>query len=231
MVFGKAVPVGEIRLLLLQLRAVAQEYFAQVAGAAGAVDRATIPHAREYRQIAAVIEMGVREDDAVERVDGYRKRVPVTQTQVFRALEKPAVDQEAKAGALEEIFRSGDRSGCTEECQLHERSLYVEGRSGLTGHDSTDRSQHMLVSTHGGVRCCGRKHAPRTVFVPEEENCHGAFRSNRLDKYAALLAGMYAAGPGDVNGRRSRWCEPFFNQQSQGLFSEFHLHLLQRRLR
>ena len=71
----------------------------------------------EPRQIAAMIEMGVREDNRVDAAGGKRQRLPVAFAQFLQALEEAAVDENAHAGGVEKVFRAGYRARGAEESQ------------------------------------------------------------------------------------------------------------------
>jgi len=62
------------------------------------------PIAHEQRQVAAVVDMGMREHDRIDvmRVDG--KLVPVAQTQRLVALKQPAVDHHTVRAGLKHIL-------------------------------------------------------------------------------------------------------------------------------
>jgi hypothetical protein len=62
-----------------------------------------------------MIEMGMREHDGIDGFGQDRKRRPVTQAQVFEALEHSAINQDALAVHLEQVPGAGDRPGGSEK--------------------------------------------------------------------------------------------------------------------
>ncbi len=64
--------------------------------------------ADEDGEPAGVVEMGVSEDGEVERFGIDGKRIPVAILEVAGALEKAAIDEQALASGLDEIFGTGD---------------------------------------------------------------------------------------------------------------------------
>jgi hypothetical protein len=120
--------------------------------------------------------------------------------------------------------RSGDRSGCAEKCR------FMSASSNAWGARFSNCSWRACVSSYRQARGRWRKHAPRAILVLEKENCDRTILANRLDAHTARLTGVHPPGARDMNRRRSRR-QPFFYQPTQGLFSNFHLRLLQLRRR
>ena len=122
-------PVRLPRVLFLDARRVRQHERAQVARARRAEDAAAKALADQPRQVAAVIEMRVREDDGVDRAGRDRERGPVAQPQLLEALEQAAVDENAMVAEIEQMLRAGDGAGGAEKRQRgrHRRALYSEG--------------------------------------------------------------------------------------------------------
>ncbi len=126
--FGLRVP-GEALLarprgvLVLQLRAVAQDDRDELGGVGGAVDRSVEAVAHERRQVAAVVEVGVGEDDAGEGGRFGGERVPVARADLPGALEQPAVDEEAAVAGLDEGLRSRHGSDGADERQEHDSGV------------------------------------------------------------------------------------------------------------
>src|SRR3546814_14789292 len=61
--------------------------------------------------IARVIEMGMGENDCIDAGGRDRPRFPIEFTQIFHALKQAAIDQDALAVMLEQMFGNGDGSG------------------------------------------------------------------------------------------------------------------------
>ena len=72
-----------------------------------------------------------------------------------------------------------------------------------------------------------REHAPRTVGLAEEKNSNRACRPQHLNTYIASLIRARATELGYPNRHRRSWRKPFFDQQTQGPFSNIHPLLLQ----
>ena len=72
-----ALAVGVVGVLLLALGRIEQDDLGELVGGVGAVDRAGVALADDPRQVADVVEVGVREHDGVERLDVERRRLPV----------------------------------------------------------------------------------------------------------------------------------------------------------
>src|SRR3546814_19623712 len=82
-----------------------------VARRRGRVDATPKAVTHEARQIARVIEMGMGENDCIDAGGRDRQRFPIEFTQIFPALNQAAIDQDALAVMLEQMFRTGDDSG------------------------------------------------------------------------------------------------------------------------
>jgi hypothetical protein len=91
-VFRKAVPVGEGGVFFLDVAAVGQKDAAEVARAGGGVHPSVEAFAHQHRQVAAVVQVGVGQDDGVDLAGHHRQGSPVAQAQLLVALEQPAVD-------------------------------------------------------------------------------------------------------------------------------------------
>jgi hypothetical protein len=120
MVLGIAVAVREVGFFLLQPRAVAQHDVAQFGRGRRAVHGPAKSFTCKHRKIAGVIDVRMREHDGVERVGRERQRPPVAQSQVLGALEQAAIDQDAPAAVLDQVFRAGHGFGRAEKSQFHE---------------------------------------------------------------------------------------------------------------
>ena len=83
--------------------------------AGGAEDAAAEPVGDEARQITAMVEVGVGENDRMDLARRDRQRLPVAFAQFLEPLEEPAVDQNTHARGVEEVLRAGDGSRGAEE--------------------------------------------------------------------------------------------------------------------
>jgi hypothetical protein len=107
------------RELLLEPAAVEEDDLDQLRARAREVDGAAEARADGQRQEAAVIEVGVRDQDRIQGGGVEAQRHPVADHVVRAALEHPAVDQDAGALGGDEEARAGDGARATEEAQLH----------------------------------------------------------------------------------------------------------------
>jgi hypothetical protein len=107
------------RILLLQVAGVRQQQGAQLARRLRGMDRAAEALARQGRQVAAVVDVRMREHHRIDLACGERERLPVAQAQLLQALEQAAVHQHPVALVLEEVFGSGDGAGGAKEGEPH----------------------------------------------------------------------------------------------------------------
>jgi hypothetical protein len=85
----------------------------------------------ESRQVARVIEMGVRQHDGVDRVGTHGKGLPISLPQLLQSLEQAAIDENSLASVLEKVFGSRDGARGTEKRQRHEGEVYTGLMSSL----------------------------------------------------------------------------------------------------
>ena len=127
-VLGVALPVRPPGVFFLDARRVGQHQRAQLARRRRTEDAAGETLGHEPRQIAAVIEVRVREDNGIDprRIDG--KRPPVAIAQLLEPLEQAAVDQDAAIAEVEQMLGTGDGASGSEERQRwrHGSALYSE---------------------------------------------------------------------------------------------------------
>jgi len=123
LVLRKAAAIGIFGLLLLQARTVREQDAAQLERRPGTPDLSGEAVANEQRKIAAVIDVGVREDHPVQRVriDGQRR--PVAQPQLLVALKQSAIDEYLVKAAAQQILGAGNGAGAAEELEIHECAL------------------------------------------------------------------------------------------------------------
>ncbi|KGW25396.1 hypothetical protein Y047_2766 [Burkholderia pseudomallei MSHR3016] len=206
--FRVAVAVREIGFFLEEPRAVDQHDLAERRGAVRAIDRPAEALAHEHGQIAAVIEMRMREHDGVDRIGGHGQRAPVAQPQLLRALEQPAVDQDACPGVLEQILRAGDGFRRAEERQFHETSRNACGvrcahcttrDARLADVDQSARRSAGRRDEKGHERTKARVRARRGARIRRRRGCmkrmHGdaAARRNRRRHGRPPACGRWAA--------------------------------------
>jgi hypothetical protein len=115
-----AVPLG---VLLLELARVEQHQGRQLDSAPRGIDGAVEAFGHEVRDEAAVIEMGVGQDDRVQRRRVVGEGNSVADDLVRTSLEHAAVDQDAGSIGDEEELGTGDGVGSAEEVDFHVRIL------------------------------------------------------------------------------------------------------------
>ena len=114
-VLRELVAVEESGVFFLQMATVGQQDGAQVARARRAVDGAGVAIAHQQGQVAAVVQVRVREHHGVDLAGRHGQRLPVAQAQRLVALEQPAVEQQALALVGDQVLGAGDGAGATEE--------------------------------------------------------------------------------------------------------------------
>jgi hypothetical protein len=117
------VAVGELGFFFLQMAAVEQQDTAQVKGCGRAVHLAGKALACQQRQVAAVVQVGMGQDDRVNAGRLHRQRRPVAQAQRLVALKQSAIDQHLRGALLQQVFRACDGVGSAQKLEFHGRSL------------------------------------------------------------------------------------------------------------
>jgi hypothetical protein len=118
-VLAVAQAVGQQRILLLQAAGFGQQQPAQLGGVGRRMDLAAEAQFDQPGQVAAVRQVGARQQHRVDRTAGHRQRRAVAQAQLLQAEEQAAVQQQPAAVALDEQLRSGRRPGPSQKAQLH----------------------------------------------------------------------------------------------------------------
>ena len=109
LVFREAVPVRVRRVLFLDPAGVRKDDAAEVLGAGGAVHAAAEPLRHQPREISAMIEVRVRQDDRVNRRRGNRQVRPVPLAKLLQPLEQAGIDQHLRAASIQQVFRPRNR--------------------------------------------------------------------------------------------------------------------------
>jgi len=65
----------------------------------------------EARGVARVVDVGVGQDEVVQKTRLEARFLPVQAAQFLEALEEPAVHEDALAGRFQEMPAAGDRAG------------------------------------------------------------------------------------------------------------------------
>jgi hypothetical protein len=79
----------------------------------------------QERQIAAVIEVGMGQNDRVDLPGIEGKRRAIAQPQVFEALEQPAVDKDLATAGRDQVFGAGHRPGGAPEREFHHLPSWI----------------------------------------------------------------------------------------------------------
>ena len=110
-VLGEAMPVGKVGVFFLNMPTVGQQDIAQVAGARSSVNPTPETLAHQQGHVAAVVQVGMGQDDRIHFSCGQGQWVPVAQAQLFKSLEQTAIHQEPFAIMLDAVFGPGDGAG------------------------------------------------------------------------------------------------------------------------
>ena len=117
-VLGGADLVGVARVLFLDVGRVRQQHPQQAQGWRCGEGRPSEALAHQQRQDARVVDVGMGEDDGVERRRLDRERRPVAQAQVLGSLEHARVDQHLLAVRLDQVTRPRDGAGSPQEREV-----------------------------------------------------------------------------------------------------------------
>ncbi len=129
------VPIGVLRVFLLDTARVRQHDATEILRAGRAEDAAAETLRDETRQVTAVIEVRVRQDDG-RNVRGLDRKVePVTLAKFLEPLEQPAVNQHARGTSVEQMFGASDGAGGAEKCKGGHASV-VSRQSSVFSHCS-----------------------------------------------------------------------------------------------
>src|SRR5687767_3565519 len=101
MVLGESMHIGKFRIFLLQIAAVRQENPAELQGCRRAVHRTSEAKLDQARDIAAMVDMGMSQNNGVDRRGIQRRRGPVAQPQLFVALKQSAIDQYSSVAGVQ----------------------------------------------------------------------------------------------------------------------------------
>ena len=114
-----AIAVGGSGIVLLDMSAVRQQNGAEIGGRLRAVDRTLEAISHQAWDIAAMVDMGMGQQQRIELGGIERQGLPVALPEFLLALEKPAVDQKPLVPGFEKKLGSGHRLRGTEEGQSH----------------------------------------------------------------------------------------------------------------
>ena len=163
---GGAVPgdarLGGVRgILLLQVGAVAQHDRRQLGRLRGAEHGGVEPTAHQAGEVAAVVEVRVREHHAVEGRGVDREVVPVALAQLTQPLVEPCVDEHPRRGGLDQEAAAGHGAGSPPEGQRgagHASILVLASRRGQgpAGPRISHATRAAGQGRPGGRRCPDR---------------------------------------------------------------------------
>ena len=121
--------VVEARIFFLQVTGVGKNDAAQIDCWCRCVDRAAKAVFDQPRNPAAMIEMGVGQNDRIDSVGRDRHVMPVALAPFLRPLKHAAVDENLQAvltrriACIDQMFRAGDRSGGAKKLDVRQISL------------------------------------------------------------------------------------------------------------
>ena len=103
-----AVAVRVRRILFLNPTRIRQDDAAEIECAGGAEHAASKSLRDQSRQVAAMIQVRVREHDCVDVGSAHRKRLPVALAQLLQALKESRVDEHFRGAGIEKVLRARD---------------------------------------------------------------------------------------------------------------------------
>ncbi len=103
-----AVPVRVFGILFLNPAGVGKDDAAEILGAGRTEHPAPESLRRQSRKVAAVVQMGMRQDDGIDFAGRHRQILPVALAQFLEPLEQAGVDQHSRRARVEQVFRSRD---------------------------------------------------------------------------------------------------------------------------
>ncbi len=118
--------VGMIRIFFLKVTAVRQKDRAEVARGGRAVDFSGKALFDQERQVPAVIQMRMGQDDRVNFGRTDRKRFPVPKAQLLETLEQTAVHQHIFGTRGDQIFGPGHRARGAQKSDFHSVTQHVK---------------------------------------------------------------------------------------------------------
>src|SRR5580698_375345 len=104
--------------VMLEVRGIFQHDFDHVGSRRRAVDRPAIPVSDDFREIAHVIQMTVRDDNGVELRRSNRQRNVIESLDLARPLKESAIDEEALSLGRDEVLAAGYGARRADEGQV-----------------------------------------------------------------------------------------------------------------
>jgi hypothetical protein len=106
-------------LFLVEMRRIQHHEPCQLAGGLRRDDLPAEAALHQEGQPAAMVEMGMRQEHAIERCGVESERSGIVLVELATALEQPAIDQDAAAAGLDEMAGTRDAPGGAVERELH----------------------------------------------------------------------------------------------------------------
>ena len=119
-------------VLFLQITGIRQKDGAEIGRRMGAENGSAKAALDQQRQIAGVVQMGVRENDGVDAARFDRKLRPILEPQRLETLKQAAVDEQLMLLVLDEVFRAGDRPGAAEEGEVQTQAGTFRNSGGVS---------------------------------------------------------------------------------------------------
>src|SRR5258708_14186322 len=104
--FREVVPVRERRVFFLETAGIGQDDLAEILRPLRTEHAAAEALRDQPRQVAAMIEMRVREDDRLDAGSRNRQILPVPLAHLLQPLEQPGIDHDSRAVRLSEALRT-----------------------------------------------------------------------------------------------------------------------------
>ena len=116
---GVLVALGTLSFHLLDVGTVRQQYADQVVGGGSGVDRPAEAFRHQLRQQAAVVDMGMGQQDEGNVARREMERHPVAPLRDASALEHAAIHQEFDTAGFDQIARAGNFMRGAEKSEPH----------------------------------------------------------------------------------------------------------------
>ena len=122
-ILASPLAVEVLGVLLLNVGGILEHDVRDVSGGIGAEDRAVEPGLVESRQVAAVIDVGMGENDRIEFLGSAVELHVLDPGILAMPLKQPAVEQQPQVVRLDQVLTAGDFTRGSEKGDLHGRLL------------------------------------------------------------------------------------------------------------
>lgn len=116
-VFRPGLTPGVLGLFLEKVRTVGKQERTQFRRAEAAHHFTPEAVLEEGRNVTGMVEMGVGEEDQIDRVGRNRKIRTIAQPEFFVSLKQTTIDEDAAACGFDQVARTGDRPRCPQKSQ------------------------------------------------------------------------------------------------------------------